>query len=309
MGIDGIRCVITFNLLIPDSVNEESTLYTFPSFEESYHRQIVDAISKSKLCKNIPSEIIFIISVFLGNFDIIPLIKQCLNDDTFQNDKLENAWHGHREDEVSENGICLILSHRYHGKEINPKILKGKDMNLYMIFKRHFGVYLTPMIIKSVIGEWSDEYEDEKEAEMNGWEGRIINEWNENDDATKWNIVLGKEWWNDSMTAHKPKNLKQYQSKFIVLYNNKKQTLSNAKYVNGGEEYYGNCGSYDIENQYHGTMIVLTKTKNIKKTIKEDEKFTVMTAERLLVVSLVVVLIALCLYNNLDIDKFLSSRL
>merc|ERR1712228_285535 len=116
----------------------------------------------------IPSEIIFIISVFLGNFDIIPLIKQCLNDDTFQNDKLENAWHGHREDEVSENGICLILSHRYHGKEINPKILKGKDMNLYMIFKRHFGVYLTPMIIKSVIGEWSDEYEDEKEAEMNG---------------------------------------------------------------------------------------------------------------------------------------------
>ena len=80
------------------------------------------AISESKLCKDLPKEIICQISRFLVNFDVIPMMKQLLNDSNFHNDKVKNIFMS--DENVSENAICLVLSHRSHGKEIDPKMLK-----------------------------------------------------------------------------------------------------------------------------------------------------------------------------------------
>ena len=60
----------------------------------------------------------------------------------------------------NRNGICIIFSHRYSGN-LNPQMLKGADLYLYNIFKQYFGIYLTPITIKSFIGVWTDEWFDE----------------------------------------------------------------------------------------------------------------------------------------------------
>ena len=143
-------------------------------------------------------------------------------------------------------------------------MLKGVDMSLYMILQRHFSVYLTPITISAVIGKWTDErrWDDDSETEYESdGNGKIIDKWDENDDKTAWNASLGGEdWWNDQNYPKELERVIQYGSKYVVLYNNKKEALTNAKRVNCGHEYYGNVGTYDIRNHYHAYCIVLTKT-------------------------------------------------
>ena len=56
-----------------------------------------------------------------------------------------------------------------HAKVLNPLILKGCDSEIYQFFKKYVStVFLTPITIKSVVGEWSDEYDNENEAQQNG---------------------------------------------------------------------------------------------------------------------------------------------
>ena len=70
---------------------------------------------------------------------------------------------------------------------------------------------------------------------------------NESDDTIKWNVVLGNELRNDS--GRLTDKISEYHSKFVVLYSNKTYTdvIKCKIYMNGGYEYYGNVGSYDIE--------------------------------------------------------------
>ena len=70
-------------------------------------------------------------------------------------------------------------------------LLKGIDNELYRILKQYFNIYLTPINIKSIIGKWSDEYEDDEESPDDDEYGRIIDQWDESSSKTKWELVLG----------------------------------------------------------------------------------------------------------------------
>eukprot|EP01083_Nonionella_stella_P019144 53222_1 len=281
--ISGHRVVITFNILIPDEIKDNdfeeamidntnnaqtwgfvsNKLYIKPTESDELNRyyspfvqQMFNVLMSCAYCKDIPQTILWIILDFNGDHPVIGAIENLLNDDQYHSSaRGRNANPG-------ENGVCLIFGHRYHGEFVNPLTLKGQDMYVYRTLKQYFGTFLTAMTVNAVIGKWSDEYEDEDEAERVDYQGRTIDEWNEGDERTEWLINLGKNgihckiplilrskiWENNSI-----------QSSFVVLYSNQEQTLTDAKYLNKGEEWYGNVGAYDIENQYHCTGLLLTK--------------------------------------------------
>ena len=63
-----------------------------------------------------------------------------------------------------------------------------------------------------------------------------------------------------------------------MLYSiDKDKILSQPKFVNGGDAYGGNCGSYDLENMYYCFGMVLTRSDNwngikIRIDIDGDQK-------------------------------------
>eukprot|EP01083_Nonionella_stella_P268388 907277_1 len=273
--ITGYRVVITLNILIPNHIKDQqfeeamqensmrnsSNPYAFPSdklyltptgseaLNPHYSRSpfidgVFESLSTCVYCKHIPDTILWIIIDFNGDHPVIGTIQTLLNDDAFHSDN------------VFENGVCLIFGHRYHGKYINPLTLKGKDMHLYRLFKQYCGSFLIPMTIASVIGKWSDDYDDPEEAAAVDYQGRIMEEWMEDNERTEWCVTLGAGWWIPTVLRSR---FTQRQSSFVVLYSNKEQTLSRARYMNNGEEMYGNVGTYNIENQYHCTGLLLTK--------------------------------------------------
>ena len=71
---EGVRCVITLNLMAPDDLDD------VPSLEYSSQQQIVAAISDSQLGKDMPYEIIAEIVELLGNFEAIPMMKKLFDD-------------------------------------------------------------------------------------------------------------------------------------------------------------------------------------------------------------------------------------
>ena len=230
---------------------------------------IFEAIVNSDYWKEfrIPISIIWLVLDFHGDHIIIDKLVNLLNNTEFHNDALKIDYSGSSKD--YENGICIIFSHRYSGKFLNPQMLKGADLYLYNVFKQYFGIYLTPITIKSFIGVWTDEWHQWGDLEDHE-EGEIIARWTENDNRTIWNIILGK----DNSRWRYPKKLgekiSEFFSRLLLLYSiDKNEVLNQPKFVNGGEEYYGNVGSYDLENTYHCFGMVLTKSDNYNDIIIE----------------------------------------
>ena len=256
------RVVLTFNLSVPSDLKDARFEHAMADQKHSHRSSrygsvskyflsmpkqrepapqilsssLFDAISTSDLGRRIPGAVVDAIVSFANDSAIVSSIQKLLDDEAF-----------HAKDH--DNGVLVILSHRYHGRHIDPMSLKGRDLFLFRTFRKYFGVYVMPISIASVIGKWSDE----EATGENDYYGGIIDEWDEKSEKTTWKVNL-----SHSIPEILRKRL-AWGARFVVLYSDKQQTLKDAQYVNGGEENYGNCGTYDLENQYKCTALVLTR--------------------------------------------------
>ena len=113
----------------------------------------------------------------------------------------------------------------------------------------------------------------------------MIENWGENSIKTKWQIHIGKSWWNENdfppWIAKKHPKFRQSNyinnrrglaiSNIYTVFVNQDQTMTNKDIIDGDriDEFYGNCGCYDLENRYYCTGLLLLN--NVESKSSNDD--------------------------------------